>query len=119
MTNFALSYLVQRFIYRIVEFLRHWYVKSVKIYSNFVLNILSRIDYYLAWKITLKYLFQPLYKDYSLIGYILGFIFRLGRLTIASVVYGILFFIAVGLYLLWFIVPIYLIYLVFRNGFVF
>ena len=117
--NFALGYLAQRFLYRVVEFLRHWYVKSVKIYSNFVLNVLSRIDHYLAWKITLKYLFQPLYKDYSPIGYILGFLFRLGRLTIASVIYGTLFFIAIGLYLLWLLVPAYLIYLIFRNGFIF
>ena len=117
--HFALSYLAHRFLYRIVEFLRHWYVKSVRIYSDFVLNVLGRIDYYLAWKITLKYLFQPLYKDYSLIGYILGFLFRSGRLITASIIYGVLFFIAVGLYLFWLLIPIILIYLIFRNGFIF
>ena len=112
MTHFALSYLAHRFFYRIVEFLRHWYVRSGKIYSNFVLDVLGRIDYYLAFKITLRNLFQPLYKDYTLIGYVLGFIFRVGRLAVAGVIYGIAFLIAVGLYLFWFFIPVVLIYLI-------
>lgn len=114
MKSFALSYLTHRFFYRVVEFLRHWYVKSVRIYSNFVLNVLGRIDYYLAFKITLKNLFQPLYKDYTFIGYVLGFFFRLGRLAIASIVYGALFFIAISLYLFWLAIPVYFFYLIFR-----
>ena len=39
---------------------------------------------------TLQNLFQPLYKDYSMIGYVLGFLFRIARLAIATVVYAIL-----------------------------
>lgn len=106
--NFALVYLVQRLFYRILEFLRHWYVKSVKMYSNWVLDKLSDVDYYLAFRITLKHLFEPLYKDYSLIGYTLGFFFRFWRLVFGGIVYAVIFAVAIGCYLLWLFFPIYL-----------
>lgn len=118
--NSAPVYLALRFLYRILTFLEHWYLHSPKKYSNFVLNLLSRVDYYLAWKITLKYLFQPLYKDYTTLGYILGFIFRSARFLMASVIYVILFFITAGLYLVWLLIPPLIVYFIFtQNGFVF
>ena len=106
----ALTYLVQRFFYRLIEFLRHWYVKSIRIYSNFVLDKLERLDYYLAWKITLKNLFKPLYKDYTFLGFILGFIFRLIRLFIGGFIYGAVFLMAVAFYLVWLLLPVVLIF---------
>ena len=107
--NFALVYLGQRFFYRVTEFLRHWYVKSARMYSNWVLDKLEDLDYYLAWRITFKNLFQPLYKDYSIIGYVLGFLFRSGRLFVAGLIYVFIFILAIGLYLLWLALPIYLV----------
>ncbi len=101
----AFIYLGEHFLYRIMEFLRHWYVKSGKIYSNFVLNKLSEIDEVLAWRITLNHLFEPLFKDYSIIGHILGFIFRILRLSVASVVYIIIFAVVIFGYLLWLLIP--------------
>ncbi len=111
----ALIYLVQRFFYRLIEFLRHWYVESIRIYWNFVIDRLETFDYYLAWKITLKNFFQPLYRDYSPIGYILGFIFRLGRFIFASIVYAFIFVIAAALYIFWLAVPLILIYKIFSK----
>lgn len=109
MRDTALFYIVERFFRRIFEFFRHWYVKSGRLYSNFVLNQLERLDYYLAWKITAQHLFEPLYKDYSVIGYALGFPLRLIRLAAASAVYVVVFCFAIGAYLLWLACPIYLI----------
>lgn len=111
----AFFYLTQRFIYRIKEFLRHWYVKSIKIYLNYAVNLLEKIDYYLAWKITLKNLFRPLYKDFSVIGYILGFFFRFFRLLISAFIYFCLFIVFILFYLIWVSFPILLIVLVFSN----
>lgn len=88
-----------------IDFLRHWYVRSLKIYSNRVLNELEKLDKILAWKITLKNLFSPLYKDYTFIGYILGFVLRLGRLIVASGFYLVFFVSAFFLYLLWLLIP--------------
>lgn len=113
--NFAPAYLAIRFFYRIFEFVRHWYVKSVRIYWNFVLNTLQNLDYFFAWRITVKHLFEPLYKDYSVIGYILGFIFRSLRVAIGSVVYLFVFAIAIGLYLAWLLIPPFLIFQIIRG----
>ncbi len=101
----ALLYLVRRFFFRIKIFLGHWYVKSARIYSNFVLNQLERLDRLLAWRITLRNLFQPLYGDFSLIGYVLGFCFRVVRLIFGSIVYLAVFIIALGVYIFWLIIP--------------
>ncbi len=98
-------YLGERFVYRIIEFVRHWYVKSGKLYSNFVLDKLSKIDEALAWKITLRHLFEPLYKDYSLIGYFFGFLFRSIRLLVASAIYLVIFAIAITAYVVWLLIP--------------
>ncbi|MDI6733993.1 MAG: hypothetical protein QMD50_00665 [Patescibacteria group bacterium] len=70
---------------------------------------LGELDYFLAWRITFKHIFQPLYKDYTVLGYVLGFGFRLGRLFIGSIIYLIIFAVAIGVYLFWLAVPIYII----------
>ncbi len=101
----AFIYLGERFLYRIVEFLRHWYVKSGKIYSNFVLNKLTQIDEVLALRITWNHLLEPLFKDYSIIGRVLGFIFRTIRLIVAGIIYIFIFAIAIFAYFLWLLIP--------------
>jgi hypothetical protein len=109
MRDTALVYVLERFLRRLFEFFRHWYVKSARLYSNFVLERLERLDRSLAWKITLQHLFEPLYKDYSVIGYALGFPLRFLRFAAASAVYAAVFCFALGIYLFWLLIPVYLI----------
>lgn len=99
------AYLAQKFSWRIVDFLRHWYVRSAKLYSNYVLDKLHDFDKVLAWKITLKNLFTPLYKDYTLLGYVLGFFLRTARLIVASAFYAVAFAVALALYVAWLLIP--------------
>ncbi len=108
--HFTAVYLVERFFYRIADFLRHWYVKSARMYSNFVMERFESIDRVLAWKITAKNIFKPLYGDYSLVGYVFGFLFRFVRLFVATVVYICVFIVAVIVYLLWIFLPAFLLY---------
>lgn len=89
-----------------VEFLRHWYIKSFKIYSNFVFDQLQKMDRTLAWRVNVRYLFQPLYKDYSIIGYVLGFILRIGRLLGISIIYLVVFLFVIVAYVIWLMIPI-------------
>ncbi|MEK7593393.1 MAG: hypothetical protein AAB464_01620 [Patescibacteria group bacterium] len=103
-------YLFNRFFYRLKEFFRHWYVKSFFIYTDFVVSFLERLDRVFAFKITLRFLFQPLYGDYSVLGYILGFIFRISRLAVGGLVHLAVIAIAVVLYLIWLATPIYIVY---------
>ena len=102
------SHLLHKFFYRIAEFFRHWYGHSFRIYSHFVISILERLDRRLAFKITLLHIFHPLYQDQTAIGYILGFIFRSGRLIIGAIVYIFVIIIAVALYLIWLLIPVYI-----------
>lgn len=113
--NSALVYLVERFFWRIWDFLNHWYRQSFRVYGNTLLNFLNRVDYYLAWKITWRYLFQPLYKDYTILGYILGFVFRSGRLVLSSAIYFLIFLFAAALFVFWLIIPPLLLYLIFKR----
>lgn len=101
-------YLAARSVYRVGEFFRHWYVKSVRIYSNFVMDTLQALDRRFAWKVTARFLFHPLYGDYTVIGYIFGFVFRVLRLAAASLVYAVVFVLAILCYLLWIIILPYL-----------
>ena len=110
MRNTAIIYLGYRLGYRIVTFLKHWYVHSARLYWLAFFNWLERIDYSFAWRITLKNLFKPLYGDYSTIGRILGFIFRSIRVVIASVIYAVLFAGALFIYLLWLLIPVAVVY---------
>lgn len=106
--NIAAVYIVERFFYRIVDFLRHWYVKSAYWYYDFVINALRSMDRTLAWKITALNITEPLFGDYSAIGRVMGFLFRSARLVFASLVYAAVFVIALGVYLVWLLLPPFL-----------
>jgi len=105
-----IPYLFIRLVYRLTEFLRHWYLDSFKIYSHFIISLLEKFDRKLAFKVTIKYLFQPLYQDQTLIGYILGFFFRTARLIIGGIIYILIIAVAIFIYLAWLAVLPYIIY---------
>jgi len=115
----AAIYLIQYFFYRIKAFFHHWYVDGFFVFGQQYVSVLAEFDRILAWRVTLKNIFQPLYKDYSVIGYILGFIFRSGRLLIGSFIYLCLFVIGAAICLLWFLLPAYVIAQIFNlNDFI-
>ena len=108
----VLGYVVRQSGYRVAEFFRHWYIASAKRYFNFALDRLARADRVLAWRITARHLFKPLYGDYSVIGYVFGFVFRVLRLLAASVFYVAFFVVLTAGYVAWFLVPLMLLLLV-------
>src|SRR6267154_172114 len=91
--DFSLVYLAQRFFYRTFDFFHHWYIDGSRAFGRTFIATLTGIDETMAFAITLRYFFQPLYKDYTIMGRILGVIFRTGRILIGAFVY--LFIIAV------------------------
>mgnify|MGYP001598281159 CR=1 FL=1 len=103
--NFALTHLIQRFFYRILDFFHHWYHDAVRVFNHFVLSCYERLDQTFALRITLKYFFKPLYKDYTIVGRILGVIFRSGRIFLGLIVYGFFGLVFLGFYLLWLALP--------------
>ena len=113
----VLVYLVKRFFWRLENFFHNWYVHGSRRLAHYFISALEAMDRSLAVKITLQHFFEPLYKDYTVIGRILGFFFRLGRLTIGILVYSVFGLAALGIYLGWLMLPALVLYGIFRNLF--
>lgn len=103
--NFALVYLANRLFFRLSDFFHHWYIDGSRAIAHGSVSFLERVDRVIAFRITLRYFFQPLYKDFTFIGRILGVIFRSIRLAIGLVLYMFLGVILAGAYLLWILLP--------------
>jgi len=106
----AAIYLIERFFRQIAWFIRDWYIDGFFFMNRQALAVLAGLDKIFAVKINLKNLFQPLYQDHSIIGHLLGLIFRLFRLGLGLVFYAALFSAALAIYLVWALVPVILIY---------
>lgn len=104
--NFSLVYLVNRFFYRLFDFFHHWYVDGSRMFGRKFIGALTSLDKTFAVKVTLEHFFEPLYKDYSIIGRIMGVIGRTIRAFIGLVIYLIVSAIAVVLYLVWLVIPL-------------
>ncbi len=113
--NFALVYLINRAIYRILDFFHHWYVDGSRLLAHKFVSILEEVDKSLAIRLTIKYFFQPLYKDYTIVGRVLGVIFRLGRILIGGVLYLFLGLVFLVIYLVWVLIPPVIIILAATN----
>lgn len=108
MLSFAPLYLIYRLAYEILAFFRHWYWDSFWVVSKRLHRFLARIDRTVALRITLRNLFQPLYQDYTMLGYTLGFLFRSVRIVLGAALYAVLMLIIFALYALWLAIPLFL-----------
>ncbi len=81
------------------------------------LGALGSLDRTFAIKITLRHFFEPLYRDKTFIGYILGVVFRTFRVLIGLFVYAILLFIIFAMYILWALVLPYVVYRLLGGAF--
>ncbi len=103
--DFALGYLVQRFFYRFLDFFHHWYVDGSRAIGHRFIGTLESLDRTIALRVTVRYLFQPLYRDYTVIGRILGFIFRVLRILIGLVLYCVVAAVYAAFYVGWLVLP--------------
>lgn len=104
------GYLAERFFHRVFEFLEHWYWGSFRVAGGRFFDLLKSWDRFFALRITIRHWLQPLYQDRTFIGYVLGPIFRTGRIIIGASVYLAVTAIAVLFYFLWLLVPPFLLY---------
>lgn len=103
--NFALVYLGSRAGRRVADFFRHWYWDGSKVFFHRALSLLEELDRTFAVRVTLVHFFEPLYQDYSIVGRILGLIFRTGRALIGAAVYAAVVGAAALIYAAWLLVP--------------
>ncbi|HOD96709.1 MAG: hypothetical protein WC579_01710 [Candidatus Paceibacterota bacterium] len=107
--RFFIFYLIALAFNRIKLFLKHWYSNSFIKFWNFFIQTLRNLDRTFAIKITARHWLDPLYQDRTVVGYILGFIFRTLRIAIAAVLYLAIFIVVMFGYLIWAATPILLI----------
>lgn len=103
--GFSLFYIFQRFFYRLADFFHNWYVHGSKYLIHRFVSVLENVDRTVAIKVTLRYFFQPLYKDYTIVGRILGIVFRSGRLFVGGIIYACFILLFVGIFIIWLIFP--------------
>ncbi len=114
--DFAPIYLVQRFIFRIGDFFHHWYVDGSRRFAALYIDQLRKVDVIFALAITIRYFFQPLYRDYSVIGRILGVVFRVGRILFGAFVYILITLFFALVYLVWLAIPAALLWFAVRGA---
>lgn len=107
--NVAAVYLVHRFFYRLTDFFHHWYIHGSRRTLHLWVSQLERLDRTFAVRVTLRHFFEPLYQDYSIMGRILGVIFRTLRILLGFLIYAIVSTVFVIFYLIWLVIPLALI----------
>ena len=113
--DFAPVYLLERIWYRLTDFFHHWYVDGSHVIGHRFLVALEKTDRSLAIKVTVRYFFHPLYKDYTVIGRILGIIFRAVRIIIGLVIYAVIIALFLLFYLAWLATPAVVLYYAARG----
>ena len=113
--DFSLVYLAQRLLYRFLDFFHHWYVDGSRAIARHFMETMRSVDQSLAVAITLRHFFEPLYKDYSIVGRIMGIIFRTARVLIGGIFYIFLALLFAIAYVIWIAIPAVILYYAARN----
>lgn len=112
--TFALSYLVQLALSRIAGFFVHWYADGTHAFRARYRSISKTLEDMVASRAMLHLLFRPLYGDYSIVGRIIGPVFRLGRLVLGGIAHLALWLAFFLLWLAWIALP--LLFLTYATG---
>ncbi len=103
--SFSVVYLLQRFFYRIFDFFHHWYIDGSRMIGRSFMSTIAAADRSLALRVTIRHFFEPLYKDYTFVGRILGVVFRMVRIAIGLIVYLFLAAFFAFIYIIWLAIP--------------
>lgn len=110
MEQFALSYIVVSAARRVYMFFYGWYVRGAIRFTHGTVNFLESLDQTFAIKTTWQHFGEPLYQDRSIVGYVMGFFFRSGRILMGGFMYILIIIGAALLFAVWSALPLYLIY---------
>jgi len=94
----VLSFAFSQFFYRLFLFLKRWYLEASLDYWAGFFERMRSFDRTLAVWINIRLWLQPLYGDYSIVGRILGPVFRTLRIVCGAFLYALFW---AGAFLLW------------------
>lgn len=103
--TFALSYLVQLALARIAGFFAHWYGDGTRFFRARYRLVSRSLEDAVASRAQWHLLFRPLYGDYSVVGRIIGPIFRMGRLAGGLAAHGLITALFLVGWIVWAAVP--------------
>jgi hypothetical protein len=113
--DFSVVYLARRLLYRFLDFFHHWYIDGSRAIGRRFMATLTAADQSLAVAITVRHFFEPLYKDYSIIGRILGVVFRSFRILIGGLFYLLIVIAFAAVYIIWIAIPAVILFYAVKN----
>lgn len=111
----VLVYLFKNLFFNIFLFFKHWYYDASLYFYGNLLKTISNLERSFAVRMNLHFIFSPLYQERNFIGYVLGFVARSFRVFFGGLFYLILLILFSGIFLLWSLVPLFLLYKIFYG----
>ncbi len=99
---------------RVFLFFKHWYIDSWYFTYGRILKFSRFIEKKYSIRINLHFLFEPLYQERNIVGYVLGFLFRLFIIIVSALLHLITFLFWGAIYTIWALIPIYIFYRIFN-----
>lgn len=97
----TLKFFAVDIVWSFVYFPIWWYTKGTKQTAAFVMRKISDIERALGLSIILKYLFQPMYADFTKSGRIISFVFRILQLSVVMVIVSVAVLFYFGIFIVW------------------
>lgn len=94
-----------RYLLLPVHLLKFWYIESLAIFARLLKNSLTFLEEDLAVGLMWRLLFVPLFQDFSIIGRVLSFIFRILRILMGLFAFSLTSALVLGLFLFWLMTP--------------
>ena len=85
----------------VIFFLKHWYVDGFFFAYHHLARALTRVERLFALKANAYFLFDPLYQERNIVGYVVGFIYRFLRLMCGGIVFFVTLLLGICGYVLW------------------
>ena len=90
------------------KFVYWWAIEAPKRIILILSRIVRIVNSNISFTLNIKLLFTPLFGDYSIIGRMVGFIFRVFEIIFGTVIIGVLTICMFIIPVLWFLVPVFL-----------
>lgn len=97
-------------MHHISNFFYDWYVRSFYFIFSKAFDVIRYFEKFVALKVTVQFWFQPLYQDYTFLGYALGFPARTVRIMFGIALYGFVLTAFAFVFLIWALLLPFLIY---------
>ena len=107
MNDYALVYIFSSALASLYEFIYHWFIVGFYVWKHWTLNAVERSERIFSFRINLRYFGEPLFQDRTIVGYVLGFVFRTSWLIIGGFFYLFFWPLAFLGYVAWCAMPLY------------